>query len=141
MKPVKCCREQNGFRLWATCVHIRIHSHPFKDIMADSVPQINVFSFPISTRISPFIPFHVPPIVSFPPLKKSPTPFSASLHSAFSGFPSFPCVFSLQNQILRREKWACAAHKFAFFSKEICHFNLPNLLRKIANKSRFSYPL
>lgn len=123
----------------------QIYSHPFKDIMADPAPQINVFfspfplAFPLLFLAMCRLLFCLPQLFIF----------SASLHSFFVFFflPVFYpfSTFSFLaakflDHILEREmeKWACAAHKFAFFfSKEICHFNLPNLLRKIAKISHF----
>jgi len=120
MKPVKCCREENGFGLWATCIHIRIHSHPFKDIMADSVPQINVISFPISTRISPFIPFHVPPIVSFPPLKNLQLLF---LHLCTQLFPAFHPFLAF---------FHCKIRSLGEKNGRVLHINLHFFQRKFA---------
>lgn len=74
---------ENGFWLWATCIHSHIYTciqtnilTSFQGHYGGSSTTNQRLLFPISTRISAFIPCHVPPIVLLTPTLY----FSASLH-------------------------------------------------------------
>jgi len=121
---------ENGFWLWATCIHSHIYTciqtnilTSFQGHYGGSSTTNQRLLFPISTRISAFIPCHVPPIVLL-----TPTLYFFCISALIFRFFFFLPVFypfstfsflaaKFLDHILEREmeKWACAAHKFAFF--------------------------